>query len=107
MGRLSIVAGLFVGIVVAALLLGGIVFLVPDGLAGPDPTPLASATPTTPATPATSSSSSGSASPLPSVDASASPTTSPAASPGASAAAVAGTVASGTGAIIPTVTVTP
>jgi hypothetical protein len=68
MGRLSIVAGLVVGIVVAALLLGGIVLLAPEGLVGPDPTPLASATP------ATSSSASGSASPLPSADASASPT---------------------------------
>ena len=68
MGRLSIVAGLVVGIAVAALLLGGIVVLAPEGLTGPDPTPLASATP------ATSSSVPGSASPLPSVDASASPT---------------------------------
>lgn len=60
MGRLSIIAGLLVGIAAAVLLLGGLVLLAPVGPAGPSPTPLAAATPVT------SSSASGSASPLPS-----------------------------------------
>jgi hypothetical protein len=60
MGRLSIVAGLLVGIVAAVLLLGGLVLLAPVGPAGPSPTPFAAATPVT------SSSPSASASPLPS-----------------------------------------
>jgi hypothetical protein len=98
MGRLSIVAGLVVGIVVAALLLGGIVFLGPDGLTGPDPTPLAAATP------GPSSSPSGSPSPLPSVDGPASPAISPGASAGAS---VDGVMATRVGAIMPGVAVTP
>ena len=76
MGRLSIVAGLVVGIVAAVLLLGAMVVLTPDDSAGPVPTPLAAATP------GTSSTVSGGTSPLPSVVASDSPATS--AGPGVS-----------------------
>jgi thiol-disulfide isomerase/thioredoxin len=65
-GRLSIVAGLVVGVVAAGLLLGGIVALAPDGSTptGPTPTPLlASPSPSSSASPTAAPSSSASPSP--------------------------------------------
>jgi hypothetical protein len=104
MGRLSIVAGLVLGILAAVLLLGGIVVLVPDDPAAPSPTPLVATTP------ATSGSPSSSAPAEPSAVASASPGASAGVSVGGAPSdngVSAPTLAVPEGSIVPGVTGTP